>query len=146
MKDVVAAVLMWLGQATAYEMPATPPSIEVEAHAAIQQIQGVSHGDFYGFYDPDANRIVLSERLDLDTDRGRGKLVHELIHWLQDETGLKSYRCYGERELEAYSVQERFEKAHGLESSVNWLWVMHKYRCPPAFAPDHTHPDHRASR
>lgn len=141
MKEFLAAALVWLGQNTAYEIPEVVPEVVSLPHSEIQRIQGVDHGDFYGFYDPEANRVVFSERVDLETVRGRAKLVHELVHFLQDEAGFKTYRCYGETEFEAYGLQERFEESKGLDSSVNWLWVMQKYQCPPAFAPDHTHPD-----
>lgn len=140
MKEVVAAALLWLGQNTAYEIPETRPEVVVEPHLVIQNLQGVAQTDFYGLYDPRDNRIWLSEQVDLDTTAGQAKLVHELVHWLQDEAGFKQYACFGETEFEAYALQERFEKEHGMDSSVKWLWVMGEYSCPPPFAPDHTRP------
>ena len=142
MREVLAAAVVWLAQNTMYELPDTRPEIVVKPHTAVRDLQGVDHDDFFALYDPERNRIVLSERIDLGTVPGRAKLVHELVHWLQYEAGFKTYRCYGEREFEAYAAQESYERAHAAASSVNWVWVIGHYQCPPAFAPDHTHPDY----
>lgn len=134
MNEAVAAVILWLSQHTAYDIPSQPPQVVVEQHSVIQSIQQ-AQGDFWGAYDYRFNRVWLSDRVDLDSVHGRSFLAHELVHWLQDEARYRTYACYGETEFEASAIQERYQEDHGGDSTVNWVDVAARYTCPPAFVP-----------
>lgn len=73
----------------------------------------------------------MSDRLDPVRDlRARSVLLHELVHYAQDLHGkfatLEPCERFRQRESEAYAVQNRFLRRHGLVPVAlvvppNWL-------------------------
>ena len=59
----------------------------------------------YGYFDKDG--IVISNELDLSTKVDASKLLHEMVHYLQDQHEGPTTDClmYVEREREAYKIQ-----------------------------------------
>jgi hypothetical protein len=50
-------------------------------------------------------------------------LLHELVHYLQEETG-KAFACPKERELEAYRLQSAFVDETGIGHAPNDIFMM----------------------
>jgi hypothetical protein len=50
-------------------------------------------------------------------------LLHELVHYLQDESG-KSFDCLATREREAYALQSRFVEETGIGEKPNDMFML----------------------
>jgi hypothetical protein len=50
-------------------------------------------------------------------------LVHELVHFLQDESG-KQFDCLATREREAYVLQTKFVQEHGVGEVPNDMYML----------------------
>jgi hypothetical protein len=66
----------------------------------------------YGLYNFNEETIYLLDSLDLDTKEGKGILLHELVHFLQYQTGLdNTVKCKNELESLAYVLEAKFLEA-----------------------------------
>jgi hypothetical protein len=62
-----------------------------------------------GAYNNYKNIIYLHNRVNLETTSGMSYLVHELIHYIQYDTGKnKSAKCMHALEYDAYAIQNAF--------------------------------------
>ena len=132
------ALIAWMSANTSFDPPAdTPlPSVVIEEHRVLQHMVANKRLNAGALYEPEANRIWLSTETDLNTVQGKSTLLHELIHWAQEfAPSGRFYECEGIKEFEAHKIQEQYQKAHGIESTVPWMKVYVFYRCPPPFAP-----------
>ena len=59
-----------------------------------------------GLYLPDRDKIYLLDSLDLDDPRHQSILVHELVHYVQDQLGVTG--TVQQLEDQAYALQERW--------------------------------------
>lgn len=106
--DLVVAVHVLSG----YAMPAAPPEVAFLPHAELERRACEGPCAIYGWFPP--GRVVyLDERLDpVGNVQARGVLVHELVHFLQQESGtyLNPDSCseWSAREAEAFHVQFRW--------------------------------------
>ncbi len=87
-------------------------------------------------YLPDSGQILLSPTIDLTTALGRSYLVHEIVHAAQAANDRPaSTSCSGLLESEAYWVQARYLRAHGLAEAARrfeLLSIMHG-ACPQPY-------------
>ena len=91
--------------------------------AGQDRLNALVAGPFYGSAHPDAAALFLPARAEIlladDLDPGeptdRSNLVHELIHAQQFARGAADgSKCIGLLEGEAYSIQARYLRRHGL--------------------------------
>lgn len=109
---MVAELLMVVQAFTSYELPETSPRVEFLPQAELQERACGAPCQVFGFFPP-GDVILLDERLDpLGNEAARGILLHELVHYMQQEngafpgeTGCQRWRS---RELEAFDVQIRW--------------------------------------
>lgn len=67
----------------------------------------------YGLYNFEENSIYIVNWLDLETDKGKAILLHELVHFLQYQYGHeKNVQCRNELEALAYLLESRYLSAH----------------------------------
>lgn len=64
-----------------------------------------------GLYIPDSDKIYLLDRLDLDDPRHQSVLVHELVHYVQDQLGVTG--STEQIEAQAYALQEQWLREVG---------------------------------
>lgn len=107
MELLVAAQLM-----SGYPAPAGPPAVEFVAPAEIQEKACGRPCGVLGWYEHGSS-IYLDRRLDPKNDiRARAILVHELVHYLQEENGAfgipPTCERWVAREREAYTIQFRW--------------------------------------
>ncbi len=63
----------------------------------------------FGLYNFNEKTVYLLDSIDLDSKDGKGILLHELVHYLQYQTGLDNHaRCKNELESLAYILEARF--------------------------------------
>jgi len=83
-----------------------------------------------GAYDNDNNIIYLHNRVNLETASGMSYLVHELIHYIQYDTGKnKSAKCMHALEYDAYVVQNSFMVSYGQKPDVDPFTIAMRSMC-----------------
>ena len=67
----------------------------------------------YGLYNFEENSIYIVNWLDLETEKGKAILLHELVHFLQYQYGHeKNVQCRNELEALAYLLETRYLSDH----------------------------------
>ncbi len=125
MKEIVAALLLWAGQATGYPALEQAPQVERASAADLNAVFAAGGASAAGrqvaaLYEPARHVISIDETLDLGSPLGRSYLVHELVHALQFAAGRPAeVRCFGLLEAEAYRTQARYLKDAGRQADAN---------------------------
>lgn len=136
MEALVTALLVWLSIHGHWDVPKERPDIVVEDQKIIQNMSGWGKGvRATALYEKEANRIWLSDDVDLSTVEGKTTLVHELVHWLQDVDPQRFYECEKAKELPAYGLSHKYSRMQGIEPDYNALFIYTQSRCPPPFVP-----------
>jgi len=74
----------------------------------------------FGLYNFQNKTVYLLESVDLDTIQGKAILLHELVHYLQYETGLDKYaKQVVELEGLAYQLEARFLDANEHQNGIS---------------------------
>jgi hypothetical protein len=112
LKQLVAELIVAASALSGYPAPSDSPNVVLVAHELLEEKACGQPCRVYGWSPPGAT-IYLDNRLDLHANLfARSILVHELTHYLQQESGKYSERrtCreWIEREREAYLVQFRW--------------------------------------
>lgn len=123
MKSIAAALLIWINANSGYEYLGEPPKIvktnpEALVHLLLGEVWIIperAKRGLMGLYDVETQTIWLRDDFDSRDDKDRSHLVHELVHFLQysAQRGNGSVN-QSDFETEAYEIQNRFLKAHGL--------------------------------
>jgi hypothetical protein len=123
MKSIAAALLIWINANSGYDYLGEPPKVvktdpEALAHLLLGEVWIIperAKRGLMGLYDVETRTIWLRDDFDSKNYKDRSHLVHELVHFLQYEgqrgDGLVNQADY---ESEAYTIQNRFLRAHGL--------------------------------
>lgn len=98
------SLIVFAAEATGYPVPPEPPAIVVN--------EDLPEG-FAARYLPPAERIELPSSWQADGE-GRSALLHELVHWLQDNAGALGQAPKCRMEEEAYAVEDRWREQEGL--------------------------------
>jgi hypothetical protein len=112
LSKLVAELLVAAQTLSGHGAPIVAPEVAFVAQAALAQQACSGPCAVYGWFPPD-NTIYLEESLDLDGNvAARSILLHELVHFLQQETGAfqvaADCRTWMDRERQAYDVQLRW--------------------------------------
>lgn len=129
---VMSALLVWLAANSPFNKPPEYPEVYFDHPMVIENMMGTAHSNMKspGAYHPESDRIFLSKNVDISTSEGRGILLHELVHWMQDNYPSDyEYACKEEKELEAYYFQNKYVKKQGSEANIDWVYVNGKYAC-----------------
>ncbi len=110
--QLVAKLLVSIHLLAGFELPAEPPEVVFVPQRDLQEAACDGPCEVYGWFPP-GRIIYLDDRLDPIRDiTARGILVHELVHYLQQESGtvLAGGGCSAwlERERQAYDIQIRW--------------------------------------
>ena len=112
LRQLVADLIVAASALSGYLAPADSPNVVLVPHEVLEEKACGQPCRVYGWSPPGAT-IYLDSRLDLAGNLfARSILVHELTHYLQQESGKysthRSCREWVEREREAYLVQFRW--------------------------------------
>jgi len=73
----------------------------------------------FGLYNFNEGAVYLLDSIDLDTEKGKGILLHELVHYLQYQTGMDyDVRCKNELESLAYVLEAKFLEANDYDHRI----------------------------
>lgn len=132
MKELLVALMVWVGANSGYEINNTPPDV---AYKSYQQLHNIMFADKLAFdpnniivqalYLDETETIYLPVGFTPDTPEKVATLVHELTHHMQNLSA-KKYKCQAAKEPEAYDMQDKFLNTMGLhleDVGINWLFV-----------------------
>lgn len=109
---LVGELLIVISSLSTYAVPAAAPAVEFVAPAELQRQVCDKPCDVRGWFPP-GQVVYLDARLDPLSDVGaRGILLHELVHYVQQEAGAfpDEHGCeaWTAREREAFDIQIRW--------------------------------------
>tara|TARA_R110000782_G_scaffold39043_6_gene91067 strand:+ start:439 stop:1332 length:894 start_codon:yes stop_codon:yes gene_type:complete len=87
----------------------------------------------FGLYNFNDGAVYLLDSIDLETDAGKGILLHELVHYLQYQTGIdKDAKCKNELESLAYVLEAKFLDSHDHEHNISASHINKVSQCRSA--------------
>ncbi len=129
MKEVLVNLLFWIAAHSdlAYEGHSSPNVEQVSR----QQLVAMAFGDKYpaavqagnyqvsGLYNAKLRSIFVIDSIDLGSLKGRALLVHELMHFLQQENHLDRGRPVTALEPLAYRIEAVYQQAAKKERTAD---------------------------
>ena len=133
MKEILIALMIWIGANTDYNTNVPLPSIEFKTQVEMENLyygdRSEKEGDLYGFYNLKKNIIILPDTWDSTKPFDLGLLVHEIIHYLQDINDVQ-FGCTAEMELDAWPLQKQYlANVHSYHWEYNGLWHLMISQC-----------------
>jgi hypothetical protein len=138
MKSVIAALLLWIGANTSYDVDLQHPVIKILPQHQLEQVyskgKGVPKGStLHAFYDIKENIIYLPDSFDLYDPWHKAVLLHELIHYVQDQNQA-DFECNAQMETESWPLQKKYLlEMHGVEWEYDLLWHHIVSNCPAPY-------------
>ena len=146
MQTLMTALMTWIAAHSGLPIPDGFPSIVYADQASMEALsrqepeEGALHQSaprLVAMYRSDLDMMVLPLDWSVDSVRDVSVLLHELVHFMQDqaiETGdLNKYPCYGAAESPAYAAQFDWLRGAGLDPyevlETNGLTVMAVTSC-----------------
>ncbi len=129
-EELVSGLLGWINNHSSfkYDIGKIPDVKKVSA----RQIAEVAFGgklpkavnpanlQIFGLYNFNEKAVYLLDSIDLDTDEGKGILLHELVHYLQYQTGMDdNVKCKNELESLAYVLEAKFLESHDHKHNIS---------------------------
>lgn len=132
MQEIISIMMSWAVTLTGYPAPVTFPEVRMVPHSYL--VEHACRGfkcHVQGWYPP-GNTIYLDDKLDPQNGLyASSVLLHELVHFLQKESGRTSmhYDCQAdvEAEREAYQAQREYLLRYGVYRPVGSN--MHNISC-----------------
>ena len=120
--EVVKQLTRAIDRLARYRVPKNPPAIYRIPHAELENYVCGTHCAIRAWYKP-GDGILLDDSLQPETNLfHRSILLHEMVHYFQDSSGeyanMSSCERWFHRELDAYTVQNRYLGAIGHPSRV----------------------------
>jgi hypothetical protein len=131
---IVTTLLIWIAAHSAWEVPEDRPQISYEPAEFIRQVTGTLDSNTLpavAAYDHRTNIILLNEHFTPTDVRQEAILMHELVHWLQDEYPYRTYQCRNKWEEEAYELTNLYLEQRGEEPWTNRLTILFHSMCKP---------------
>ena len=133
MKEILIALMIWIGANTDYKTDVPLPVVEFKTQVEMEGLyygERKREGDLYGFYNLKKNIIILPDTWDGTRPFDLGLLVHEMIHYLQDVNEIQ-FQCVAEMEPDAWPLQKQYlENVHDFHWEYNGLWHLMISQCP----------------
>lgn len=133
MKTLIAAMLLWIGANTNYNVDINHPTIVFLSQDKLEHIyskgKGIKNSELHGFYDTKEDIIYLPDTFDQYNAWHKGVLIHELIHYVQDQNDVK-FNCTAEMEAESWPLQKKYLlEVHGVNWDYDKLWHHFQSTC-----------------
>ena len=133
---LVGELLLAIHLLSGYPIPEEPPKVEFLPHAELEERACGRPCQVYGWFPP-GQTVYLDDRLNpLVSIAARGILLHELVHFLQQEEGTfavaPNCEAWLDREREAFDIQIRWlaEQRAPLRDFSPFGKVPIRFACP----------------
>ena len=136
MKEIIMALMIWLGANTNYNVDVPEPTVLFVTQEQLERAyyRGESHEGvtLHGIYDTKLNLIMLSDAWDRTKPWDLSVLLHEVIHYVQDVNEIE-YTCIAEMEKDSWPLQQQYLKEqHNIDWEYDKLWHLLISNCPSA--------------
>lgn len=129
-QQLMDGMLGWINEHTSFEFKVDHlPKLDFVDKLEIAQIAfgrdlpsniDASTLHILGLYNMHEKTVYLLDSVDLETEAGRGVLLHELVHYLQYEEALdKEVECKNELEALAYMLEAKYLSENDLEADFS---------------------------
>ena len=120
MKEILTALMIWLGANTTFDTNHDIPNVLFLSQTQMEEMfykgTGAMPNTLHGLYDKESDTIILPDTWDRREPWDMGVLLHEMIHYLQDQNDLH-FNCIAEMERDAWPIQQRY-----LKEKHNYMW------------------------
>ena len=128
MKELLVALMLWIGANTNYNTDFPLPEVfrMDKAPLEYQYFKGKipKDSDVHGFYHLKDKTIYIRGEYPLDHPWAQGLLLHELLHYVQDMNNT-NFGCVAEMEKEAWPLQQKYLKeVHEFAWDYDKIWYM----------------------
>ena len=111
MKEILTAIMIWLGANTSLDTNHDIPKVlflpQSEMESLFYKGEGKMPNTLHGLYDKDSDTIILPDTWDRREPWDLGVLVHEMVHYLQDQNNQK-FNCIAEMERDSWPIQKKY--------------------------------------
>jgi Zn-dependent peptidase ImmA (M78 family) len=137
---MISAMLGWINGHSSFNHDVTnmPDVVKVSA----KQMAEVAFGGnlplsvdpeklrIYGLYNFNEDAVYILDSLDMESEKGKGILLHELVHFLQYQYDKdEDVKCKNELESLAYVLEAKFLAPHDHEHNINMEHVNRVSQC-----------------
>lgn len=142
-EQLIDNLLNWINSHSSYsytadELPSvkwvsTKEMAEVAFGKQLPKALDLNTLQIFGLYNFNEKAIYLHESIDLDTEKGKAILLHELVHFLQYQHGQdKKANCKNELESLAYLLEAKYLKDHHQEYQFDMNHIRQISQCRTA--------------
>ena len=138
MKEILTALLLWIGTNSTYNIDIPLPTVIFMEQEQMEKIyygpdKEVGAGRLYGFYNLEKDIIVLQAGWDRNDPWHLSILLHEMVHYVQDTNNIE-YQCVAQIEQEAWPLQKQYlANVHDFHWEYDALWHMVISSCQDNF-------------
>ena len=128
-ENLMDNLVEWINQHTSFEHQVeTLPKLIIADPNIIAEVAfggklpgniDASSLNIMGLYNFNEKAIYLLDELDLNSEEGKGILLHELVHYLQYEEDIdKNVECKNELEALAYMIEAKYLSDHQIKHKI----------------------------
>lgn len=126
MKEILTALMIWLGANTSFDTNHDIPNVLFLSQTQMEQMfykgNDKMPNTLHGLYDQESDTIILPDTWDRRKAWDLGVLLHEMVHYLQDQNDM-DFNCTAEMERESWPIQQRYLKErHDYDWDYDGLW------------------------
>lgn len=138
MDALILTLVGWINLNTEYNTVIDLPNIVITEEANLCRQYGIDKPgtckatQLKGFYDRDLT-IYLHPDFDPDNRHHQAQLLHELVHYIQWHNNTHEGACWGNLEVEAYTLQDDWREEHDLQRHADaFKMIMMEAACEDA--------------
>jgi hypothetical protein len=138
--EMVSAMFGWINSHSSFDhdVDNMPDVVKV---SALQMAEVAFGGELpqavdpeklriYGLYNFNEGAVYVLDSLDLESEKGKGILLHELVHFLQYQYDKdEDVKCKNELESLAYVLEAKFLQSHDHEHKINMNHINKVSQC-----------------
>lgn len=126
MKEILTALMIWLGANTPLDTNHDVPEVLFLTQSQMESLfykgENKMPNTLHGLYDKDSDTIILPDTWDRRKPWDLGVLLHEMVHYLQDQNNQK-FNCVAEMERDSWPIQQKYLlEEHNYEWEYDGLW------------------------
>ena len=138
MKEILTALMIWISANTYYNTDHPLPNVvflpQEEMNKMYYKDNEHEPDSLHGMYDKEKDIIILPDTWDSRDAWSQGVLVHEMIHYYQDQNKM-TYNCTQEMEKDAWPIQQFYlKKVQNYDWQYDQLWYIMISACSDPFS------------
>ncbi len=136
MQEILTALLIWIGANTYFNTNHDVPQVIFLPQGQLNQMyyKDLPHdgNTLHGLYHTETDTIYLPDTWDRRDPWAMGVLLHEVLHYLQDQNKME-FKCTNEMERDVWPIQQQYlKKVHNFDWDYDELWYMVISTCNPS--------------